>query len=409
MTLDLEKMTKQLISKHQISSDELSRKRSLQERGITLIALVVTIIILLILAGVTLNIALSDGGLFSKTQEAAEKYKQAQSDEEEMVRQIATQMYSEYIGVEVTGYTPTGTTCTIDSNVSGYNSSQTFDLDSNMTWRVWDFDGNILRIIGEPTEQLTLNGATGYNNGTWVMDYICKELYSNNKDGVSVTTLKRSDIQKVSNYDYTKFRREINKMTEVEENTEGTIMFGQSKEITCKEGWLPYPIMWEKNDKDWKYEYNADGSITGSDKECNTWESIENYAGTENTTIDWSNKTVSFKNSYYGHIYRENDFTNSIYLSLLENIIKTDNEKKILLGTRDLYTNDYGVFFGFNVLNINDNGKLELNTNSVLGGNREIDTISAVVPIATIDLQKSSCELIKKEENGKTKIELKFN
>ena len=67
---------------------KMTKKKSLQEQGITLIALVVTIIILLILAGVTLNMALSQNGLFSKTQEAAEKYKQAQSDEEEEIEKI---------------------------------------------------------------------------------------------------------------------------------------------------------------------------------------------------------------------------------------------------------------------------------------------------------------------------------
>ncbi len=53
---------------------KIAKKQKWQERGITLIALVVTIVILLILSGVTLNIALSDGGLFSKTKEAAKKY-----------------------------------------------------------------------------------------------------------------------------------------------------------------------------------------------------------------------------------------------------------------------------------------------------------------------------------------------
>ena len=53
---------------------KITKKQKLQERGITLIALVVTIVILLILSGVTLNIALSDNGLFSKTKEAVEKY-----------------------------------------------------------------------------------------------------------------------------------------------------------------------------------------------------------------------------------------------------------------------------------------------------------------------------------------------
>ena len=166
MTLKLEKMTKSQVSENQISRNELSKKKSLQERGITLIALVVTIIILLILAGVTLNIALSDNGLFSKTKDAAEKYKQAQSDEEEMVRQIATQMYSEYVGAEVTGYTPaeTSKTCTVGTDTTGCES-KTLSTESDMNWKVWDFDGTTLRIIGNSTtNKLALQGPAGYNN-----------------------------------------------------------------------------------------------------------------------------------------------------------------------------------------------------------------------------------------------------
>ena len=71
-----------------VKSKKMHKKKSLQEKGITLIALVVTIIILLILAGVTLNMALSQNGLFSKTQEAADKYKQAQEDEEIEIEKI---------------------------------------------------------------------------------------------------------------------------------------------------------------------------------------------------------------------------------------------------------------------------------------------------------------------------------
>ena len=69
-----------------------AKREELRERGITLIALVVTIIILLILAGVTLNIALSDGGLFSKTKKAAEDYKQAQTNEEGIITDIEKEL-----------------------------------------------------------------------------------------------------------------------------------------------------------------------------------------------------------------------------------------------------------------------------------------------------------------------------
>ena len=52
-------------------------------KGITLIALVISIIVLLILAGVTINIALGENGLFNQTKLAIEKYKDAQNKEEQ--------------------------------------------------------------------------------------------------------------------------------------------------------------------------------------------------------------------------------------------------------------------------------------------------------------------------------------
>ena len=71
-----------------------AKKQKMQERGITLIALVVTIIILLILAGVTLNIALSDNGLFKKTKEATEKY-QKEADKEALEMLVMSYKFGE--------------------------------------------------------------------------------------------------------------------------------------------------------------------------------------------------------------------------------------------------------------------------------------------------------------------------
>ena len=56
-------------------------KRNLREKGITLIALVVTIIILLILAGVTLNLVLGQNGLINKAQLASNTYANATANE----------------------------------------------------------------------------------------------------------------------------------------------------------------------------------------------------------------------------------------------------------------------------------------------------------------------------------------
>ena len=59
-----------------------------EEKGITLVALVVTIIVLIILAGVTLNIVLDNDGIINKAKQAADDYENAQKEEQELLGQI---------------------------------------------------------------------------------------------------------------------------------------------------------------------------------------------------------------------------------------------------------------------------------------------------------------------------------
>ena len=53
-----------------------------KERGITLIALIVTIIVLLILAGVTISLAIKNQGIFTKAKTAGNAYKKAEDTEQ---------------------------------------------------------------------------------------------------------------------------------------------------------------------------------------------------------------------------------------------------------------------------------------------------------------------------------------
>ena len=57
--------------------------RNLKEAGITLVALVVTIIVLLILAGVTINLALSNNGIIQRARDASEAHAQGVQNETE--------------------------------------------------------------------------------------------------------------------------------------------------------------------------------------------------------------------------------------------------------------------------------------------------------------------------------------
>lgn len=48
-----------------------------KERGITLVALVVTIIVLLILAGVAISLTIGSNGIFTRSQNAVDRYQDA--------------------------------------------------------------------------------------------------------------------------------------------------------------------------------------------------------------------------------------------------------------------------------------------------------------------------------------------
>ena len=62
----------------------------MKNKGITLIALVVTIVVLLILAGITISLVFSENGIIAKAKEAAEKTNQAVINEQEQMNEVGT-------------------------------------------------------------------------------------------------------------------------------------------------------------------------------------------------------------------------------------------------------------------------------------------------------------------------------
>ena len=188
--------------------NKIARKQKLQERGITLIALVVTIIILLILVGVTLNIALSDNGLFSKTKEAADKYQKAQEDEEKELLKydyeiaksqgkidetitsgqysIETQIKEKY-GQDI----KLGDTVNYEAGVEGYDG----------TWKVLGVEnGQVLLMSSKPVkENFEISGKDGYLHMEEKLDNECVE-YGKGSGAKSARSLRVEDINKITGY-----------------------------------------------------------------------------------------------------------------------------------------------------------------------------------------------------------------
>lgn len=70
-----------------------------KNQGITLIALVITVIVLLILAGVTIATLTGDNGILTRAQEAKNKTEQAQKEEEDILSSYEDKI-NEYTGID---------------------------------------------------------------------------------------------------------------------------------------------------------------------------------------------------------------------------------------------------------------------------------------------------------------------
>ena len=214
-----------------------------KEKGITLIALVITIIVMLILVAVTLNVALQ-GGLFANARKAVtdtqtERDKELASSSgrikvdgkwydslEDYTKGIEssdqndgpskwaedTEGNIKYEGKDsgikigdYVNYKPVPETTTYESSKLGKNytgsssnGSDGLTTDKTLNWRVLGVDakGCLTLISDKPTtKDVYFEGAKGYNNGVYILNDICKTLYSNTELGVTARSITIEDIE----------------------------------------------------------------------------------------------------------------------------------------------------------------------------------------------------------------------
>ena len=209
-----------------------------KSKGITLIALVITIIILLILAGISIS-ALTNQGLFKNAkvaQKATEKAEAEQGQrlneyEDEINKYLSNNDKKEEKIVDKVNdgtikigdyvkYTPdTASTTEILQELntySGSNANTTSTLtQESLNWRVLDVKDGQVRLISEvpTTSTIALSGYNGYNNAVKLLDDTCSKLYSNSKLASKVQNLKIEDIQdKMIEKDYSKFNSDYGKI-----------------------------------------------------------------------------------------------------------------------------------------------------------------------------------------------------
>ena len=139
-----------------------------RQSGITLVALVVTIVVLLILAGVSISLVLGQNGLIANAREAREKTKNAKDEESQLVNGTIP----DYIAEQVNGTTSGGNTPTEpETPTTGNASSITKDdygkvvtnYKDGHTWEIFYADNtNVYLITRDDVGHQSLS-ISGYN------------------------------------------------------------------------------------------------------------------------------------------------------------------------------------------------------------------------------------------------------
>lgn len=120
--------------------------------GITLVALIITIILLLILAGVTINLTLGDNGLFKIAKQATKNYVDAQNQERNYINNLDNTIKN-IIGGDKTPSKPTLVSQITPSDYGktiNYSVTVKNNNNENVTlndWKVFYNDGNNVYII----------------------------------------------------------------------------------------------------------------------------------------------------------------------------------------------------------------------------------------------------------------------
>ena len=137
-------------------------------RGITLIALIITVVIMLILAGVAISAVIDDGGLFSKTREAVAKYENSVEVENSQLQNLLAQIDATLDGTEIPGTESKIGVKTVEGMVPvTYN-------DGDSSWYV------------ATEEEIT--------NGTWY-DYVDTSIAGNENQSKWANVMLRDNLQ----------------------------------------------------------------------------------------------------------------------------------------------------------------------------------------------------------------------
>ena len=141
-----------------------------KEQGITIVSLVITVVIMIILAAVTINVTLGDGGLIQQAQHAAEQTANATKSEQEQLENVASQINDIIAGIGSGGS---------DTNLVETNSVDTNSVDTNSVEETNTVDTNTI----DPDPEPIPDGTITIGDPQWQGDGTANVSVTSSEDG----------------------------------------------------------------------------------------------------------------------------------------------------------------------------------------------------------------------------------
>ena len=139
---------------------------------------------------------------------------------------------------KIVSYTPNTPSTGYDLSTakSGYSSAQTIDGTYDpTTWKIMEVDenGNITKLLGIGSKDVYFQGSTGYNNGVYLLNDICKSRYGNASLGATARSLTIEDIESKMNSKGIAARNAF---------TAGSVQYGTTRKYTGS--YTKYPAIY---------------------------------------------------------------------------------------------------------------------------------------------------------------------
>ncbi len=126
-------------------------------------------------------------------------------DDTEVIHEVNVDKYSKRANLHVgdyINYVPDNVTTPyskdkLSSSITGSSENSLNISQDSLDWQILRiYDDDRIDLIGSPTTyKVSFQGPLGYNNGIYVMNDICKNLYSKESKGISARSIKQEDIE----------------------------------------------------------------------------------------------------------------------------------------------------------------------------------------------------------------------